>query len=317
MPRRYVFLLLRLVLGMTIFPLLHLPARAAVVAKQSADGMVIEIDGSLFTEYLVRSGAKPVLWPILGPTGQPMTRAYPMGEIPGETKDHIHQRSLWFTHGDVNGISFWHENAKHGTIVHRRFAEVKSGAEATLITENDWVGPDNKKILTDECRLKFGVEENVRWIDFGITLKASSGLVIFGDTKEGTFGVRVAETMRVDAKTGGRIINSHGQTDLAAWGRKAAWVDYHGPVGGQTVGIAIMNHPSSFRFPTFWHVRTYGLFAANPFGRREFPDGGKQDGSYTLSEGQTITLRYRVWLHKGDEKEGRVAAAYESYASQR
>jgi hypothetical protein len=88
-------------------------------------------------------------------------------------------------------------------------------------------------------------------------------------------------------------------------------------VGGQTVGIALMNHPSSFRFPTFWHVRTYGLFAANPFGRKEFPDGGKRDGSYTLPEGQTIALRYRVWLHKGDEKEGRVAMAYASYAEQR
>jgi hypothetical protein len=279
--------------------------------------MAIEIDGKPFTDYLVLSGAKPVLWPILGATGQPMTRAYPMGQLPGETKDHVHQRSLWFTHGDVSGVSFWHENAKHGTIVHRGFAKVESGAAASLVAENDWVGPDGKTILTDERRLRFGADKDARWIDFDIVLKASFGPVTFGDTKEGTFGVRVAESMRVEAKTGGRIVNSRGQTDQAAWGRKASWVDYHGPVGGQTVGIAIMNHPGSFRFPTFWHVRTYGLFAANPFGRRDFPDGEKQDGSYTLPEGQSISLRYRVWLHKGDEKEGRVAAAYESYAGQR
>lgn len=317
MTRQYFFPILALVLGMTVSTRWSSSAGAEVAAKPTAGGMAIEIDGNPFTEYLIRSGAKPVLWPILGPTGQPMTRAYPMGEAPGERKDHVHQRSLWFTHGDVNGVSFWHEDAKHGTIVHRRFAEVKRGAEAAFATENDWIGPDNKKILTDERRLRFGVAENVRWIDFDITLKASSGAVKFGDTKEGTFGVRVAETMKVDAKTGGRIVNSQGQTDGAAWGRKAAWVDYHGPVGGQTVGIAIMNHPSSFRFPTFWHVRTYGLFAANPFGRREFPDGGKQDGSYTLPEGKTITFRYRIRLHKGNEKEGRVAAAYEAYAGNR
>jgi hypothetical protein len=300
-----------------VFSRLESCAGAEVVATQSSKGMAIQIDGSPFTEYLTRSGAKPILWPILGPTDQAMTRAYPMGEIAGETKDHIHQRSLWFTHGDVNGISFWHENAKHGTIVHRRFAEVRSGAEAAFTAENEWIGPDNKKILTDEQRLRFGVEEGIRWIDFDITLKASSGPVKFGDTKEGTFGVRVAESMRVDSKKGGKIVNSQGQTDGAAWGRKAAWVDYHGPVGGQTVGVAIMNHPDSFRFPTFWHVRTYGLFSANPFGQKEFPDGGKQDGSYTLPEGKTLTLRYRVWLHKGDEKEGRVAAAYQSYAGKR
>jgi hypothetical protein len=317
MLRRYHFALLGSVLATSFSARLDLPAHAEVVVKPSRGGRVIQIDGGLFTEYLVRSGAKPILWPILGPTGQPMTRAYPMGQAPGEKKDHVHQRSLWFTHGDVNGVSFWDENPKHGTIVHRRFAKTESGAEAIVVSENDWVGPDNKKILSDQRRLKFAAGENVRWLDFDITLTASSGLVRFGDTKEGTFGVRVAETMKVDAKTGGRIVNSEGLANEAAWGRKAAWVDYHGPVAGRTAGIAIMNHPDSFRFPTFWHVRAYGLFAANPFGRREFPDGGKQDGSYTLPDGQTITLRYRVWLHKGDETEGRVAAAYESYARQR
>jgi hypothetical protein len=292
------------------------PSRAEVTAKRSTGGVLVEVDGQPFTEYLLRSGAKPILWPILGPTGKPMTRAYPMGEAPKETKDHVHQRSLWFTHGDVNGVNFWAETGKHGTIVHLRFVTSEGGKEATIVTENDWVGPDNKKVLADQRKFKFGADSDVRWMDFDIALKAAYGPVTFGDTKEGTFGVRVAETMRVDAKTGGRIVNSLGQTDQAAWGRQASWVDYHGPVGGQTMGIAILNHPSSFRFPTFWHVRTYGLFAANPFGRKEFPGGGKRDGTYTLPEGQSITLRYRVWLHQGDEKQGRVAEAYSSYSKQ-
>jgi len=297
--------------------LLASQARAEVTAKRSAGGVLIEVDGQPFTEYLTLSGAKPILWPVYGPTGKPMTRAYPMGEAPNETKDHVHQRSLWFTHGDVNGVSFWDENAKHGTILHQRFVEIKSGKEAVVVAEDDWVGPDKKKILADQRRLTFGSQSDARWIDFDITLKASYGPVKFGDTKEGTFGVRVAETMRVAAQPGGKIVNSQGQTDKAAWGRKAAWVDYHGPVGGQTAGIAIMNHPESFRFPTCWHVRTYGLFAANPFGLKEFPDGNRQDGTYTLAEGQKMVLRYRVWLHKGDEKQGCVAQAYASYAKQK
>jgi len=317
MARSFLLPVVMFAAAMSLFTLFALPGRAEVTARRSPGGVLVEIDGQPFTEYLVRSGAKPILWPIVGPTGKPMTRAYPMGEAPNETKDHVHQRSLWFTHGEVSGANFWAETPKHGTIVHRRFVEIESGKEATVVAENDWVGPDNTKILADLRKLKFGAGPDVRWIDFDITLKASYGPVQFGDTKEGTFGVRVAETMRVDAKTGGRIINSLGQTDQAAWGRQAAWVDYHGPVGGQTVGIAIMNHPSSFRFPTFWHVRTYGLFAANPFGRKGFPDGGKRDGSYTLPEGQSIALRYRVWLHQGDEKRGRVAEAYSSYAEQR
>ncbi len=129
-------------------------------------------------------------------------------------------------------------------------------------------------------------------------------------------GVRTAASMKVDAENGGEIINSNGFTDKDAWGKQAAWVDYHGPVNGQTVGIAFMNHPSSFRFPTYWHVRTYGLFAANPFGWHDFKRSQDIDGSYTIPAGESIHLKYRLLLHKGDEKEGKVAEAYESYAKE-
>ncbi len=140
---------------------------------------------------------------------------------------------------------------------------------------------------------------------------------MFGDTKEGSFGIRVPESMTVDAKRGGRIVNSDGKTDQAAWGQPAAWVDYHGPVEGETLGIAILNHPSSFRYPNRWHVRTYGLFAANPFGKKEFGASDGPGGEATLARGETLTLRYRVILHQGDEKEARIAEAFDAYAKQR
>jgi hypothetical protein len=124
----------------------------------------------------------------------------------------------------------------------------------------------------------------------------------------------VADTMRVDAKKGGRIINSRGQADAAAWAQPAEWVDYHGPLDGQIVGIAILNHPNSFRYPTRWHVRTYGLFAANPFGEREFAGDTSHPVSYTLPEGKEITLRYRILLHRGDEKQGHIAEAFAEFA---
>ncbi len=278
--------------------------------------MVIKIDGRLFTEYLVKSGAKPILWPIIGPTAKPMTRAYPMEEGTDERKDHVHQRSLWFTHGDVNGINFWAEQGVHGTIVHRDFVRIQSGAEALVVTRNDWLAPDGKKQCEDERRFSFGLDGKTRRIDFDITLTASNGPVKFGDTKEGTMGLRLAQTMNVNSKLGGRIINSEGLTDKAAWGKQAAWVDYHGPVDGQTVGVAILNHPSSFRFPTYWHVRDYGLFTANPFGWHDFLGSKKVDGSYTLPAGKSITLRYRILFHLGDEKVGKIAESYTKYAGE-
>ena len=285
---------------------------AEITAERSEKGVLVEIDGQPFAEYLTDFNGTPTVWPIIGPTGKPVTRSHPMADGgPSERKDHPHHRSLWFTHGDVNGLSYWHKE----TIKHREFVKIAGGREAVIATRNDWLDPDGKTVCEDERTLTFGTEGDARRIDFDITLKATDKAVKFGDTKEGTFGVRVAGTMEVDAKLGGRIVNSEGQTDGGAWGKAAAWVDYHGPVDGQTVGVAIMNHPSSARFPTYWHVRTYGLFAANPFGLHNFRGPGN-DGSLTLAPGESFTLRYRVLVHRGDEKSGKVAESYSAYANQ-
>jgi hypothetical protein len=289
---------------------------AEISVERSAKGAVVKIDGRLFTEYLVKSGTKPVLWPIIGPTGKPMTRDYPLTNHAGDKKDHPHHRSLWFSHGKVNGIDFWLEHGKVGTIKHLEFTKVAGGKTGVIATRNAWLAPDGHSVCEDERTLHFGADGDARWIDFDITLKAVDGDVVFGDTKEGMFGVRVAESLSVDAKRGGRIINSDGLTDAKAWGKPAAWVDYYGPIDGQTVGIAIFNHPSSFRYPTCWHVRTYGLFAANPFGLHDFSGDKKDDGALTLSRGKSVTFRYRVLLHKGNEREGRVAESFSAFAKE-
>ena len=293
------------------------PASAQLTAEKSEEGVVVRIDGKPFTEYLTEVSGKPILWPIIGPTGKPMTRAYPMIEdIEGERHDHPHQASFWFTHGEINGSNFWAIRASNdilGTTRHREFRRIESGKTATIVSVNDWIGHDGTKVMEDERVIEFGTIGDSRYIDFTITLKATEGPVTFADTKEGTFGVRVAATMAVDSKLGGKIVNSKGQIDRDAWGRPAAWVDYHGPVDNETVGIAILNHPSSFRFPTYWHVRGYGLFAANPFGLSDFPDTAKS-GEYTLEKGKEITLRYRVIFHRGTETDADIASLFDAYA---
>jgi hypothetical protein len=295
-------------------------AAAELTVEQTDQGVTVNIDGQLFTEYLIRTGPKPILWPVIGPTGAEMTRAYPMRtEVEGEKQDHPHQRSLWFTHGDVNGVDFWSENAGHGSIVHREFTQVAGAPEATITTItaiNDWLGPDGRKHLEDERTLVFNAGDGWRSIDFNITLKATAGPVIFGDTKEGMMGIRVPTVMDVNSDPGGRIVTSEGLTDKEAWGKPAAWVDYHGPVDGETVGVAILNHPSSFRAPTHWHVREYGLFAANPFGLHDFSGSDEVDGSYTIPDGDSITFRYRFLFHRGDEQSAQVGKAYEAYAAE-
>lgn len=293
---------------------------AEVKAERQDDKVVLTIDGQPFTEYATKNGPKPIVWPILGPNGKPMTRAFPMARVKGEKADHPHHRSLWFTHGQVNGTDYWTEFSKEknlGKIVHREFVRVESGPKAVVETLNDWNGPTGTKQLEDRRKTTFQVAaDGSRIVDFDITLTASEGEVKFGDTKEGTFGVRVPTSLDVNSRRGGQIVNAEGLLDTAAWGKASPWVDYHGPLENETVGIAVLNHPSSFRFPTYWHVRDYGLFAANPFGLHDFQGNDQVDGSHTMAKGESITLRYRVIFHLGDEKTAKVADAFTAYAAE-
>ena len=174
------------------------------------------------------------------------------------------------------------------------------GKQVVVVTQKDWIDANGKKMCEDVRTFTFGGDADTRTIDFEITLKATSGDVKLGDTKEGCFGIRVAGDMKPDSKKGGRLVNSEGHTDKNAWGKAAAWVDFHGPVEGERLGIAIMNHPSSFRYPTYWHVRTYGLFAANPFGAHDFEGQPRGTGDQVVPAGETITFRYRLLFHEGE-----------------
>ena len=293
---------------------LHATAAEKFSVEKGDGGVTVNLHGNLFTRYIEKSGTKPILYPIIGLHGESMTRAYPIEDAKdGERSDHPHHRSFWFTHGDVNGVSFWHEGDKVGTIEHLKYLETSGGETATIRTRNAWLSPDGTKFCEDERTHTCGADEKSRWIDFTSTVHATEGNVKFSNNNDGCFEVPVAGTNKVDAKLGGKIINSNGLTNKSAWGKPASWVDYHGPVDGKTVGIAILEHPSSFRHPTYWHVRTYGLFTANPFGLHNFVGQG-HDGSYTLKAGESFTIRFRVLIHDGDEKAGRVAEVYESFA---
>jgi hypothetical protein len=297
--------------------------RSGVALERDGANIKVLVDGKFFTEYLSDQAAKPYYYPVIGPTGAAITRHHPMKKVEGETQDHNHQRSFWFTHGSVNGYDFWASDPlnKHKS----NDGSIKETAKKTLVagpvlglirTADDWLGPDGKRVCEDERLFIVYDTENARVVDFDITLTASDGPVTFGDTKEGMFGLRVASSMDVvgpKKKQGaGKITNAEGINDAAAWGKASPWVDYVGPVEGQVVGIAILNHPSSFRYPTTWHVRDYGLFAANPFGWHDF--GMKQAGDYTIPAGKSIQFRYRVIFHKGDTASASIPAAFEAYA---
>ncbi len=317
----------RSVFTATIFAttlLLSVPIRAADagVKISDADGKLrIEVNGELFTEYHYTGAPHVYYYPVIGPGGARMTRDYPM--VPnseGEEHDHPHHRSLWYSHGSLNGIDFWSEGSKAGKIVHDKFLERKSGKQEGIVRSTcKWVAPDGSVTCTDERTFRVFARPNTeRLFDFEITIKAGDKELVFGDTKEGSMAIRVAETMRLihgKNKPGeGHIIQSTGVKDGETWGKHAEWCDYYGPVGGKTVGIAMFDHFANPRHPTTWHVRDYGLFAANPFGLHDFEKKEKGAGDFTVAAGKSVTFRYRFYIHAGTTEEAKVAERYDDYA---
>ena len=280
----------------------------------------VDINGKLFTEYCFKDVPRPYFYPVIGPTGEPIIRHWPMKEGKDEAQDHVHHRSLWFTHGEINGHDFWGEGGKSGKIVHDKFLKVTYGRDMGVIQANNkYVARDGQVICTDTRTHRFYppvAEPDGQIMDFEITIHASQGKVVMGDTKEGSMAIRLAPTMRLKGKVGkGHILNSEGQRDGQTWGKRAAWCDYYGPVEDQIVGVAIFDHPQNPKHPTWWHVRDYGLFAANPFGVHDFEKKPEGTGDITIPAGENLTFKYRFYFHKGDTNQAKVAEHYREYAA--
>lgn len=293
-------------------------ARGQVAIEEAGPGRYdVKFGEQFFTTIHTQGFPKPILYPIVGPHGIRMTRDYPMKQdTPGEAKDHPHQQSLWFTHGDVNGIDFW--ALGQGKIVTRKVEKPTSEeGRASIVLSDEWVGPGEKTICTDTQKLTFfpPVETEAGEaipFDYEITIHASEGDVVFGDTKEGTMAIRTHPKLEI-AK-GATAVNSEGVQGRDIWGKRAKWVDYSAEIDGKTVGIAIFDHPSNPRHPTWWHARDYGLIAANPFGIHDFERKPKKEGDFKVPKGESVKFTYRFVFHSGDAKTARIASLYEEWA---
>jgi hypothetical protein len=310
-------------------------------AAQEETASFVRVKTSMSSHILFRAGGKtaaiyrfgddlfkPIFWPLTAPGGVEVTRAWPMRPLQkGGSADHHHQKSAWFTYGDVipegveikhkhkgvEGIDFWSEERDSGRIVCVSDYRISHNSVATV---NEWNTPEGEKIMDEHRKIQFFDYKTARLIVVDIHMRAVVPIT-FGDTKEGAFGVRVADSM-TEKMGKGRITNAEGKVGMSqCWGRISAWCDYSGPVGGEIVGIAIFASPNNPQ-STCWHSRDYGLMAANPFGRAKsgFPDmkdkNDKKD-LVRLNKDEELKLRYGIFVHQGDVKQGKVAEAYELF----
>jgi hypothetical protein len=294
--------------------------------NRSGDQIDVSIGGRPFTVFHFDPAiAKAYLSPLRTAQGTIVTRRFPMDpNVPGEDRDEPHQRAMYFAHGDIDGYDFWgeaafprwsrHSRATFGRTAFRKLDDMHGGPDAGILQAEFDLSTDNGQVIATETQTyTFRGDEQSRIIDCEFIISADHGPVKIGDTKEGTFAIRVVKALESPP---GRMVNSEGGTDeKAVWGERANWVDYDGYVDGEDAGIAIFDSPTNLRHPTYWHARHYGLLAANPFGIKEFTHERHQDGSYAISAGGSLTLRYRVFIHHGDFEQAHVADAYARYAA--
>jgi hypothetical protein len=319
--------------------LLAVCAFAQVKITKQADRIAVDIDGKPFTALFIGSDvAKPYLYPLRAVSGTVVTRKFPLEDAPGDSRDHPQHRGLTFAHADLNGFNYWANEpfnpGKKGKIVVKKVINAEGGSKSgTIQVLLHWLDPNGVTLMTDTRKMTFYSHPTLRTMDFDITVKAVEP-VKFGDTHEGSFGVRVAafleepapayvplgkgETARpTEPKRTGKITNSNGlETEEQVRGKRANWADYSGEYQGDKVGIAIFDHPGNPRHPTYWHTRGYGMFAANIFGVRDFEKNKSLDGSLALEPGKELRFRYRVIIHPGDTVSSGIDKLYKEYATE-
>ena len=322
------------------------PEGVRIVSNETERRVDVFIGGSPFTSYIWPDRlAKPVLFPLRTAKGTVVTRGFPLEPRAGERIDHPHHVGIWFNYGNVNGFDFWNNSEaikpedapKMGNIRHRAIAAVKSGADAgEFEVDADWITGKPQLILKEHTRFIFRGGPDFRSVDRITTLRALDTKVVFNDDKEGVLGIRVTRALEApsdkpevftdasgrpttvakldNAGVNGVYSTSEGKKGDGAWGTRGRWCNLSGQVGSEPVTITILDHPANPGFPTYWHARGYGLFAANPLGQKIFSNG-KEQLNFSLESGQSVTFRYRILILSKIATAEETEAAYKDFTA--
>lgn len=298
--------------------------KVSFVQNQQQQKVDVLIDGKSFSSFLYPDKLeKPILYPIKTASGLTVTRGFPLDKRDNERTDHPHHVGLWFNYESVNGLDFWNNSynipadkkSKYGWIRNVKVTAVKDGhASGSLTYTANWERQDKAVLLKELTTFVFSGTDDTRTIDRSTTLTAQKDTVYFKDVKDGMLGIRVTKELELPsdkeetytdnsgvvtkispAKNGanGDYLTSAGKKGNDAWGTRAVWCVLSGIKEKEPIAIAVIDHPKNPGYPTYWHARDYGLFAANPLGQAIFSNG-KEHMDLKLKPGQSVTFRYRV-----------------------
>jgi len=326
------FKLLSTVAFLATFASASLAQEAMVTFKKSDQQHKVDvlIGGKLFTTFMYPDTLeKPVLYPLTTAAGTAITRGFPLAPKAGDPTDHPHHIGLWFNFENLNGLDFWNNSyaipadrkAQYGWIRTDKITETKNGKTGILAYHANWTNQAKEVILEENTRFEFIGNATQRIIDRVTTLKANQDAV-FTDAKDGMLGLRLAHELQMpttkdekftdgkgivttvkggtDKIPTGNYLSSEGKTGDAVWSTRGVWCKVYGQIGTDSVSVVIIDHPKNPNYPTFWHARGYGLFAANPLGEKVFTNGASAK-NLTLKKGESTTFRYRVVISNGKE----------------
>lgn len=300
------------------------------ITKNEEKKIDVLIDGKFFTSYIYPDNIdKPVLYPLVSSSGITLTRGFPLQPRANERTDHPHHIGLWFNYGNVNGFDFWNnsyaikpeDKPKYGMIKHRQVLRAEDGVNTgTLIVAADWMDHSGKILLKEVTKFVFSGNDSYRTIERTTTLTAQNEKVNFTDNKEGMLGVRVCRELEIPADrpeiftdaqgnptsvptlnnegVTGTYLSSAGKKGDSVWGTRGSWCLMYGKKNNRAVSIGIIDHPSNPGYPTYWHARGYGLFAANTLGQ-EALSNGKEKLNFSLEAGKSASFRYKIIFTDG------------------
>ena len=320
----------------------------SLIENDPLNRLDVFIDNKLFTSYLYTDSIlrKPVLFPLYTASGKRITRGYPFNPNPGERFDHPHHYGLWFNHGDVNGVDFWnssvertHSKGRYGRINHMAFLKIESGKTGVLEVKKEWRSDTDELFLTERTQYVFEGDDKSRTITHTSTLIAPEVDVLFKDSKEGMFAMRVRRELEIPSDGPTKLIgndflpsdspvvdrhnvtghyrNSEGLEGYpTVWGKRAKWMQLSGVVDNDSISIIIFDHPDNINHPPHWMARDYGLYGVNSLGSNLYTEG-KEQFNFVLKKGDSVTFKHQVLVFNGSLSAGKIDDFYTDFATRK
>ncbi len=234
------------------------------------------------------------LHPIFAPGGQRITDDFP--------PNHVHHHGVWsaWTHtefqgrqpdfwnmGDLKGrVEFvaldanWSGSVHAGLRARHRFVDLTAQPPVTALHET-WTVTAYVTPADARGTWHFDLTSAQRC--------AAATPLRLPEYRYGGIGLRGNPAW--NGPTNAQFLTANGESDrLKGHATRARWCDLSGLVDGRRVGIAVLGHPSNYRFPEPMRIHP-----DEPF----FNFAPQQAGDMEIKPGETYTTRYRFVVHDG------------------